>query len=149
MIDLKTCTRADFIKAYQCLQSEIKSLKQQLKQYTGEESDEEKEKEFQNFLTMYGKKTNQKQARGLWFRLSKKKIAKIWLNLPGYIKETPDKNFRVTPDKYLRHEKFDDVIDTVTELNRPKAGARALYVAPERPESTVNVSDLVARIKKQ
>ena len=144
MIDLKTCTRSDFVKAYQSLQSEIKSLKKQLKQYTGEESDEVKEQDFQKFLTMYGKKTNQKQARGLWFRLSKKKIAKIWGNLPLYVKETPDKNFRVTPDKYLRNEKFDDVIDTVTELNRPKAGARAIYTPPTRPTSTVDVS---ARIK--
>ena len=149
MIDLKTCSRADFAKAYQKLQAENKQLKAQLKQYIGEESDEEREKDFQKFLTMYGKKTNQKQARGLWFRLSKKKIAKIWVNLPGYIKETPDKNYRVTPDKYLRHEKFDDVFDTLTELNRPKAGARAIYVAPERTESTVNVHDLITRMKKQ
>ena len=149
MIDLKTCTRSDFAKEYQKLQTEIKQLKQRLKQYEGEDSDELREKDFQKFLLMYGKKANQKQARSLWFRLSKKKIAKIWVNLPGYVKETPDKNFRVTPDKYLRHEKFDDVFDTVTELNRPKAGARAIYVAPERTESTVNVHDLITRMKKQ
>ena len=149
MIDLKTCLRHEFVKAYKILEGKNKELKRRLKQYEGEESDDEKEAEFQKFLKMYGKKANQKQARSLWFRLSKKKIAKIWDNLPGYVKETPDKNFRVTPDKYLRHEKFDDVFDTVQELNRPKAGARAIYVAPERTNSTYNVHDLVAKLKKQ
>ena len=37
MIDLKTCSRADFAKAYQKLQAENKQLKAQLKQYIGEE----------------------------------------------------------------------------------------------------------------
>lgn len=147
MLDLKTCLRAEFTKAYTKLQADNKDLKQRLKQYESEQSDDDKEKDFQKFLTMYGKKTNQKQAKALWFRLSKKKISKIWENLPGYVKETPDKNFRVTPDKYLRHEKFDDVFETVQELNRPKAGARALYEAPKETHSTVDYSSMIAKMK--
>jgi hypothetical protein len=57
MIDLKTCTRADFIEAYtnlenshKHLESEVHHLNERLQEYEGIQTDDEKEAEFQKIL---------------------------------------------------------------------------------------------------
>ncbi len=139
MIDLKTCTRADFIKAYtnlesayKHLESEVHYLNDRLQEYEGIQTKESIDIEVEEFLAEYGIKRNRKQVTTIWKRLSKKKKAQIKKALPLYKKEFPDKKFRVTPDKYLRHEKYNDEYESFKECDRPKVGARALNPMKER-----------------
>ena len=126
MIDLKTCTRADFIEAYTNLENEVHYLNERLQEYEGIQTKESIDIEVEEFLTEYGIKRNRKQVTTIWKRLSKKKKAQIKKALPLYKKEFPDKKFRVTPDKYLRHEKYNDEYESFKECDRPKIGARAI-----------------------
>jgi hypothetical protein len=95
MIDLKTCTRADFIEAYENLEnshkhleSEVHYLNERLQEYEGIQTDGEKEAEFQKFWAMYEKKGNLKTTRTRWNKLSNKKKKLIFDHLPKYVKST-------------------------------------------------------------
>jgi len=152
MIDLKTCTRSDFVEAYQNLEgllkhleSENRHLNERLQEYEGIQTDDDKEKEFQKWLAITENSINEKQTRKLWERMSKKKKKKAFKNYPLYKKEQPDKKYRVTNDKYLRHEKYNDIIKVAKEFKRPKSGANAYFVQPATTTSTVDIS---ARIKQ-
>ena len=95
MIDLKTCTRADFIEAYENLENsykhlenEVHYLNERLQEYEGIQTDGEKEAEFQKFWVMYEKKGNLKTTRTRWNKLSNKKKKLIFEHLPKYVKST-------------------------------------------------------------
>jgi len=133
MIDLKTCTRAEAIEyvanlegCIKHLENEVHRLNEHLQEYEGIQTEDAISIEVDKFLTEYGLKRNKKQVTGLWKRLSKKKKDKIWLALPKYKKEFPDKNFRLTPDKWLRHEKYNDEYESERAYERPTVGAKAL-----------------------
>ncbi len=155
MIDLKTCSRAQFFEHAQNLEGENKFLKsenhhlnERLQEYEGIQTDDEREKEFEKFFNDYGVKKNKKQTKALYFKLSKKKKNKIKKHLPLYKQETPGGLYRVTPDKYLRHDKFNDVIKVEKEYIRPKSGAKAEYIPPPpSDQTTVNISERIQQMK--
>ena len=138
MINLKTCNRLELVTAY-------KLLEKRLAEYEQPQSKDDKEIEFQRFQTMTGNTLNEKQSRKLWFKLSDKKKQQWFSHYPIYKKDQPDRKFRVTNDKYLRHEKFNDSIKLDNAVKRPTQGARAIYSRPTRPQSTV---DTVSRINQ-
>jgi len=134
MIDLATFKkRSEFIEAWEerekyikHLENEVHHLNKHLQEYEGIQTEGAISIEVDKFLTEYGLKRNKKQVTGLWKRLSKNKKDKIWLALPKYKKEFPDKNFRLTPDKRLRHEKYNDEYESERVYERPTVGAKAL-----------------------
>lgn len=149
MIDLKTCLRPDFIKAYQSLESENKRLSERLLEYEGIQTDDEKEKEFQKFWHLYGCKGNVKTARSKFFKLSRKKKTKIFKVVKNYVKSTPDKIYRKGGESWLHNECWNDEITggEVKEFIRPSTGAKTMYVPPKPTSSTVDVSDRIKQMK--
>lgn len=162
MIDLKTCTRQEMQIAWderegyiKHLESENHNLNLRLQEYEGIQTDDDKEVEFEKFFNDYGYKKNKKQTKKLYLKLSKKKKKKIKKHLPLYKLETPNGLYRVTPDKYLRNEKFNDAVEAAKEFNRPVSGAKALNPMKEklaemeaiRVSRTVDVSAIIKQLK--
>lgn len=73
---------------------------------------------FHKFWEDYGLKINKKPTQKLYSKLSYKEQEIIMNNLPKYIDSTPGGRYRVTPDKYIRYEKFYDEIPNRTNAKK-------------------------------
>ena len=69
-----------------------------------------KEDQFEQFWSMYGKRINLKKTKPLFMGLKDKDIVAIFKQLPEYVKSTPDLQYRMAPDVYLRGERWNDEI---------------------------------------
>jgi hypothetical protein len=164
MIDLKTCTRADFIEAYtnlenshKHLENEVHYLNERLQEYEGIQTDDEREAEFQKFWAMYEKKGNLKTTRTRWSKLSNKKKKLIFDHLPKYVKSTyKDARYpsRKNAEVYISKEAWlDEIIENKDYQKfspQPAVGSASFkpYRAPERPKTTVNPSEFIDKLKR-
>ena len=154
MIDLNTCTRPEFIEAWEerekyvkHLEDELHIVNQKLQEYEGIQTDEELIVEVDRFLEIYGSKINRKQVTALWKKLTKRKKNKIWKVLPLYLAEFPDPKFRKTPDKWLRHEKYNDVYEAKKTPPKPKGAAYQIHRAKPIPVSDINVDEMMKKLR--
>jgi len=63
---------------------------------------------FEIFWSLYDKKTDRKKAEKLWAILTDDERQKAIDHVPGYVKDTPDKQFRKDPATYLRNKSFEN-----------------------------------------
>jgi hypothetical protein len=79
-----------------------------------DDKDNKKEKNtclnFETFWEMYGKKVDKKDSLNKFNKISESDKQKILIHLPLYIKSKPDKQYRVSPYRYLNKEKYNDEI---------------------------------------
>jgi len=169
MIDLSTFTkRSEFIEAWnkreeehkkvvEFQDNEIHYLNERLQEYEGIQTDGEKEAEFQKFWTMYEKKGNLKTTRARWNKLSNKKKKLIFEHLPKYVKSTyKDTRFpsRKNAEVYIRKEAWlDEIIENKDYQKfspQPAVGSASFkpYRAPERPKTTVDPLERIAKLKR-
>jgi hypothetical protein len=165
MIDLSTFTkRSEFIEAWnkreefvKHLENEVHYLNERLQEYEGIQTDDEKEAEFQKFWAMYEKKGNLKTTRARWNKLSNKKKKLIFDHLPKYVKSTyKDARYpsRKNAEVYISKEAWlDEIIENKGYQKfspQPAVGSASFkpYRAPERPKTTVNPSDIIAKLKR-
>lgn len=65
---------------------------------------------FNDWWTIYKKSRSKVLCIGLWNKLNDEDRAKAIKHTKLYVKETPDKQFRMDPAKYLRRRAFEDEI---------------------------------------
>lgn len=68
----------------------------------------EKEKDFDDFWELYGKKIDKEKCLKAFSRLSKTEREKLFEKLPAYISSTPDIKFRKNPLTYLHGKNWHD-----------------------------------------
>ena len=81
------------------------------KMYNGESDyflDSPTEFSFENVWEQYGKKGNRKTSKAKWDRLSNTNKALALKHIPGYVKATPDKQYRKNFETYLNQEVWND-----------------------------------------
>lgn len=71
------------------------------------------EQQFYLFWDTYDKKRNKAAAMTVWKRLKKEERKAAILAAPLYVKSTPDKKYRLDPERYLRRKSWmDEIIPT-------------------------------------
>lgn len=65
---------------------------------------------FAEFWDLYGKKTDSSKCKTKFARLTKTEIELLFEKLPGYIKSTPDKQYRKNPITWLNGKCWNDEI---------------------------------------
>lgn len=65
---------------------------------------------FDQFWDMYDKKRNKEVCKSLWSKLTDDEIKQIFINVPLYVKATPDVKYRKDPERYLRRKCWLDEI---------------------------------------
>jgi hypothetical protein len=83
-----------------------------------QEKEEVKEKEFDLFFDYYDKRVNKIASKKLFLKLSETKKDLIRNHLPLYLDSTPDKQFRKSPDVYLRNECWNDEVIKPTKTTQ-------------------------------
>ena len=71
---------------------------------------------FVEFWDMYGKKVGRPKCEALWKKLKGEDVALIFETLPSYILSKADKQFRKDPERWLKHECWND--EVITNENR-------------------------------
>lgn len=66
--------------------------------------------QFDQFWTLYDKKTGKQKAQKIWGKLTELDKEAIFKHLPLYKTTTPDKQFRKNPETYLRNRSWEDEI---------------------------------------
>jgi len=98
---------------------------------------------FDEFWKLYGKKSDKKKCYEKFKRLADKELEKIKLNLPNYIKSTPDIRFRKNPLTWLNGECWED------EINSNQQGSIQLEVLAVTKEGEEITDPLVLHVYKQ
>jgi len=70
------------------------------------------DKRFQEFWDLYNKKVDRWAVERKWKKLKPKDIESIFIHLPWYIRETPDKQFRKNPETYINNKSREN--ETIT-----------------------------------
>jgi hypothetical protein len=65
---------------------------------------------FDKFWKYYDKKVNKPKSLSLFIKLTDKELDAMRIHLPKYLESTPDKQFRKSPDSYLRNKCWNDEI---------------------------------------
>jgi len=114
----------------------IEFIKYPLEWVSQEEEEEEKEKEeeysdFEMFWDIYDKKRGKPNTLKLWKKLTQSEKESIFVNLPLYVKATPDVAFRKDPERYIKHRVWEDEIVTYTKptnsFSKPTLGEYTTY----------------------
>lgn len=115
VFDLETCSRPEFIDAYNTLEQELKylrefnhELQERLQEYEGQETDINQE--FEEQWEVYGRKGNKKTSLRRFKSLTVKKKRKLKAHLPEYVKSTPNKQYRKNFETYINQEVWEDEI---------------------------------------
>lgn len=90
---------------------------------------------FENFWILYDKSVNKKKCESKFNRLKKSDIDIIFKTLPGYVANTPDKQYRKAPLVYLNNDCWNDEIipfSTNNNLSRSNQNAQAAASFVER-----------------
>jgi hypothetical protein len=86
------------------------------KQLTTNKNDKnDKEILFNDFWIVYDKQVDRKKCLEKFEKLKDEEIKLIFENLPNYIRNTPDKQFRKNPSTWINNKCWND-----TEYNKPK-----------------------------
>jgi hypothetical protein len=83
-------------------------------------NDKNDNNDFDQFWSLYDKKTGKPKCLKLWIKLSKADREAIFNHLPLYKKATPDKQFRKNPETYLRNRSWED------EIIKPTKGSNGV-----------------------
>ena len=84
---------------------------------------------FSEWYDLYDKKVGKKKVSQAWKRIVKPKLCKdedntfynqLLLHTEKYVKETPDKQFRLDPERYIKYEKWEDEIVESKKVNKYK-----------------------------
>jgi len=73
---------------------------------------------FAEFWDLYAKKTDSKKCEAKFNKLTRVEIGLIFENLPGYIRSTPDKQYRKNPITWLNGKCWNDEIQLITGQHR-------------------------------
>jgi len=79
-----------------------------------------KEKQFERFWILYGKKNDKKKCSTKFLALKQADIDLIFMSLPQYIASTPDKKYRKNPLSYLNGEVWNDEINNTYDVKKGK-----------------------------
>lgn len=90
-----------------CLTRAIKSKEYKVE---SKKQKEESGNAFEIFWEQYGKKRGKPNTLRLWNKLTQLEKEAIFVNLPLYVKSTPDVTYRKDPERYLRHRVWEDEI---------------------------------------
>jgi DNA-binding transcriptional MerR regulator len=109
---------------YECYQQENESINEQLtnkqqttnNQLTTNKNDKnEKEILFNDFWKIFDKQIDRKKCLEKFLKLKDEEIKLIFENLPNYIRNTPDKQFRKNPATWINNKCWNDI-----EYSKPK-----------------------------
>lgn len=92
-------------------QKNRKRTTEEPQKHTNNNGNKENKELFDRFWNEYDKKTGKDEAYKLWLKLSKNDVDRIFNHLPIYTQNTPDKQFRLNPSKYLRGKRWNDEIE--------------------------------------
>ena len=109
---------------------------------------------FIKLWTLYEKKGNKNQAFKNLIALTQNQRNEMYKKVQKYVKSTPDKAFRKGLEVYLNKKKehWNDLIvqpEPKGYNKQPVVSSSSFeaYVKPERPKSTVNVTNRIAMLK--
>lgn len=63
---------------------------------------------FDDWWQIYGKKVGRFNAEKKWNKLSLRDQKRAMLHTPEYVKNTPDKQYRLNPQTYLNQKRYND-----------------------------------------
>ncbi len=95
---------------------------------------EEIKKTFETFWNLYAKKVDRESCEKKWSVLKQEERDLIIINVPLYVKSTPDKQYRRNPETYLNNNGWLDEIIFKTEQNGNNQNSGSTGIIPKNKD---------------